>query len=66
MKGLGFLIIPLFTTILVGLVLLFKVWLFGSLITSGVKSVAGSCGQTYDIEKVIINGNWFCPTIVKK
>ena len=46
---------------LVLFVLTFKVWLFGSFTTSAVKSVAGSCGKTYFIEKLpVISGNWFC------
>ncbi len=43
------------------MVLTFKVWLFGSVITSGVKSISGSCGTTYGIESIpVVNGNWFC------
>ena len=43
------------------IVLTFKIWLFGSLTTSGIKAVAGSCHKTYAIEKIpIISGNWFC------
>lgn len=34
-------------------------WLTGSLVTSGVKAVSGSCGKTYPVEKVV-SGNWFC------
>ena len=44
-------------------VLWLKVWIVGSLITSGVKAVSDKCGTTYSVEGVVgITGNWFCPT----
>jgi hypothetical protein len=56
-----FLIKIIFGLVLVLAVLCFKIWLWGSLATSGVKAIAGSCGKTYGIESIpMINGNWFC------
>lgn len=51
----------LIVTAIVLLVLVIKVWFFGSLLTSGVKSIAGSCGKNYPVEVFVISGNWFCP-----
>jgi hypothetical protein len=45
----------------IGLVVL-KLWLVGSLITSTVKTVSHDCGQTYPVERVV-SGNWFCPSV---
>jgi len=39
-----------------------KVWLIGSLITSAIKAGSDSCGATYGIESVGFSGNWFCPS----
>ena len=58
-KVLGAILIA-FATILIVAVVLIKIWFWGSLITSSVKSVGGSCGQTYGIEGKLISGNWFC------
>jgi hypothetical protein len=50
-----------FYALLFFIVITFKVWLFGSLITSSVKSIAGSCGKTYGVEVIpVVSGNWFC------
>lgn len=38
-----------------------KVWVIGSLLTSGVKAAKDDCGQVYGVESVL-SGNWFCPT----
>lgn len=49
--------------VLIGLavVLIFKVMIFGSLLASAAKGIAGSCGKTYGIESIpIIWGNLFC------
>lgn len=46
-------------TLLVAVVC-FKIWLWGSLITSSVKSVSDKCGTTYGIEGSLISGDWFC------
>lgn len=43
-------------------VLTFKIWLFGSLITSSIKSLSNKCGTQYAVEGRLINGNWFCKT----
>lgn len=40
--------------------LVLKVWLIASLVTSGVKAASGDCGKAYGIEG-IVKGNWFCP-----
>jgi hypothetical protein len=38
-----------------------KIWLFASLITSGVKVIKEDCGKHYGVENYIaISGNWFC------
>ncbi|MDB4330164.1 hypothetical protein N9948_00355 [bacterium] len=47
--------------IIIFLIVTFKVWLFGSLITSSVKSMSNSCGTTYAVESIpVVSGNWFC------
>ena len=57
----GYFLGMLISAAMVSLILVFKIWLFGSLITSSVKSISGDCGITYPIEKfVLINGSWFC------
>ncbi len=46
----------------IGLVLAINLtiaWFAGSAITSGVKSISGSCGSRYPIEGVF-SGDWFC------
>jgi hypothetical protein len=48
------------TLLAIFLVITFKLWLFGSLIVSGVKSVSDSCGKTYPVEIYVVNGDWFC------
>ncbi len=49
--------------VIVIVVLIIKLWFFGSLVTSGVKSISGSCGTTYGVESIpIISGDWFCST----
>ena len=35
------------------------VWVGGSVLVSGVKSVKNQCGQTYPMESVF-SGDWFC------
>ena len=45
--------------LVVGLILA-KVWLWGSLMTSSVKTLSDDCGETYGIEGKLINGDWFC------
>lgn len=35
------------------------VWVAGSAITSGVKSLSDDCGKTYPVEAVF-SGDWFC------
>lgn len=55
------LITLLFTVALILGVIVVKVWFWGSLLTSSVKAVSGSCQKTYGIESIpLINGNWFC------
>ena len=59
------LVVFIFTwVVIVALILVIKIWFWGSLFTSGVKGLSDSCGKTYGIEKTItiINGNWFCPS----
>jgi hypothetical protein len=46
--------------LLVPCLIFLKLWLVGSLLTSGIKAISGHCGQTYGIESVV-SGNWFCP-----
>jgi len=42
-------------------VLTIKVWFFGSIGTSAVKAISGSCGKEYFLESIpVISGNWFC------
>jgi hypothetical protein len=41
--------------------IVFKMWLIGSLLTSGIKAAKDDCRKTYGIETVL-SGNWFCPT----
>lgn len=36
-----------------------KIWLVGSLLTSGVKSLSSNCQKEYPVE-VVLSGNWFC------
>lgn len=36
-----------------------KVYLVGSIVTSGIKALSNSCGKQYWIEW-LINGDWFC------
>lgn len=44
-----------------GLTIVFlKFWVIGSLITSGIKPLAGMCDQTLVVERVL-DGHWFCP-----
>ena len=47
----------------VAIVVTFKLWLFGSLAVSSVKSVSGSCGKTYPVEIYVVNGDWFCAEV---
>ena len=50
---------------LMACVLVFQIWLWGSLITSGIKRTAKDCDQTYKIEQIkVIHGDWFCPNKV--
>lgn len=51
----------LITAIAIVLIIVLKIWFWGSLITSSVKSVGGNCGTSYGIEGKLISGNWFCP-----
>ena len=46
----------------IGLVLSWiKIVIIGSLITSSVKGIAGSCDRQYPVENYFyISGNWFC------
>jgi len=46
--------------IIIAMVLTFKLWFFGGLITSSVKAVSGDCGKTYPVEVYVISGDWFC------
>jgi len=49
--------------VLVVAILWFKIWLFGSLATSAIKSVSDNCDKQYSIEGVLfISGDWFCPS----
>lgn len=51
-----------FTALIIGVILSFKIWLFGSVITSSVKTISNDCHKTYGVESFpLINGNWFCP-----
>lgn len=46
---------------IIAVVLTVKLWFFGSLVTSGIKSISGKCGTTYGVESIpVISGNWFC------
>lgn len=54
----GLWILGLWLLLVVSLVLL-KIWLIGSLVTSSLKSVNNDCGQKYTIE-TFFDGNWFC------
>jgi len=38
-----------------------KLYVIGSVVTSGIKSVSGKCGTTYPVERVL-SGDWFCET----
>ncbi len=49
-----------FYTALIVVVITFKLWLFGSLAVSTVKSLSDNCGHRYPVEVYVINGNWFC------
>jgi len=59
----SFIIIAMWVVI-VALIIVIKVWFWGSLFTSSVKGLSDNCDKTYGIEKTIsvINGNWFCPS----
>lgn len=35
------------------------IWVFGSVVTSGIKSFKNECGQTYKVESAL-GGDWFC------
>lgn len=35
------------------------IWVAGSSVTSGVKTISKSCSKTYSVEAVF-SGNWFC------
>ena len=51
------------TTVIIAIVatiITFKLWLFGSLFVSSVKSISGSCGHKYSVEVYVIDGDWFC------
>lgn len=48
------------TFVVVVVIAVFQVWVIGSGLTSGIKAISGSCGQTYPVES-IFSGNWFCP-----
>lgn len=39
----------------------FQIWLVLSLLTSGIKAATNSCHQPYAIEKLYVQGEWFCP-----
>ncbi len=42
-------------------ILFIKIFIIGSLITSSVKGIAGSCDKHYPVENYFyISGNWFC------
>lgn len=36
------------------------IWLAGSALASGIKSVSDDCGKVYGAEEVF-SGDWFCP-----
>jgi len=55
-----FWITSIFVTVMVAIVFTFKLWLFGSLVVSGVKSLSDDCGKNYAVEIYVVNGNWFC------
>lgn len=39
-------------------IVFFKLWLIGSVITSGVKSMSDDCGRTYGVP--VVSQDWFC------
>ena len=41
-------------------ILTFKLWIWGSLFTSSIKSISDDCGKRYPVEVYVIDGNWFC------
>ena len=49
--------------LLISLILTFKLWLFGSLAVSSIKTLSDDCGKTYPMEVYVINGDWFCPEV---
>jgi hypothetical protein len=42
-------------------VVIIKIWVVASLITSGLKASTNNCNETYVIES-FANGTWFCPS----
>ena len=48
-------------TLTIGLgIAVLKLWFMGSLFTSSIKAVSDSCGKSYGVESVGVNGDWFC------
>lgn len=47
--------------VIIFLVISVNLFIWGSLITSGIKALSGSCGTDYGIEVLpMVFGNWFC------
>ena len=61
MMGLIYAAIYAFFAVVAMAILALKLWLVGSVITSGVKAISDSCDQTYPVEAVV-SANWFCPS----
>ena len=55
-------VITMLLLIMLGIVVaIAPTWLAFSVVTSGVKALAGNCGERYGIEAVVA-GDWFCPS----